>query len=211
MTSSSKEPQGGGAGASGGRSPIKWDEYNYPPFVRIMHFDLSELEGSSRKVVRWAHAGFFLLVAALMCNRARGIAARARVRATKSVCLPLRDGGVSCGHTRVLHSSRWRSRRAPGSRIPDRRLSACRSLVLINFVLVCAGVPLKGLHIVYSLFSARARGRFARSAASRSSAAAAAPLRARACRASPARRRRDHFWRPRLVRRVRVLQGRRGI
>mmetsp|Transcript_2866 Transcript_2866/g.8895 ORF Transcript_2866/g.8895 Transcript_2866/m.8895 type:complete len:217 (-) Transcript_2866:110-760(-) len=74
-------------------SPIKWDEYNYPPFVRIMHFDLSELEGSSRKVVRWAHAGFFLLVAALMCN------------------------------------------------------------LLINFVLVCAGVPLKGLHIVYSLFN----------------------------------------------------------
>lgn len=25
--------------------------------------------------------------------------------------------------------------------------------VLVNFVLVCASVPLKGLHIVYSLFS----------------------------------------------------------
>lgn len=50
---------------------IDWDNYNYPPLIRIMHFNLNELEGSARRVVRLCHWAFLLIIITLLVNRAR--------------------------------------------------------------------------------------------------------------------------------------------
>lgn len=68
------------SGGTAARSGIKWDNFNYPVILRVMHYDISELEGSSQTVVRWAHAAFFVLLAGLATNCARACAQRTRMR-----------------------------------------------------------------------------------------------------------------------------------
>jgi hypothetical protein len=60
-------------------SSINWESYNYPPFLHIMHFEPSELEGGSRIVVRWAHRAYLIVLLGLFINCAAPFAAiRAR-------------------------------------------------------------------------------------------------------------------------------------
>ncbi|KAJ1618343.1 hypothetical protein T492DRAFT_892235 [Pavlovales sp. CCMP2436] len=56
------------ANSSTAKSAIKWDAYNYPPLLSVIHYDLSELEGGGRRVVRWAHIHYLLVLVALLMN-----------------------------------------------------------------------------------------------------------------------------------------------
>lgn len=56
------------AGGSVGARNIKWDDFNYPPILRVMHYDISELDGPSKAVVRWAHWAYLTLLAGLLTN-----------------------------------------------------------------------------------------------------------------------------------------------
>ncbi len=49
-------------------SPIKWEEYNFPPCLRLIHFKLSELQGLVKKVVYLLYIELWLIVAILLAN-----------------------------------------------------------------------------------------------------------------------------------------------
>ena len=49
-------------------SPIKWEDYNYPPCLRLIHFNLSELQGLVKKVIYLLYIELWLIIAILLSN-----------------------------------------------------------------------------------------------------------------------------------------------
>lgn len=47
---------------------IEWTHFNYPPMLRIIHFDLKELPSPVAKIVRFIHFSFLIAVIALLLN-----------------------------------------------------------------------------------------------------------------------------------------------
>ena len=47
---------------------INWDDFNYPPIIKIIHFDLSEVEESKVTVVRFLWFSHILLFAYSIIN-----------------------------------------------------------------------------------------------------------------------------------------------
>ena len=48
---------------------INWSEYNFPPFIHIVHFSLSELEGSIKSFVFCLYADYLIIIGILIMNR----------------------------------------------------------------------------------------------------------------------------------------------
>ena len=49
---------------SGNKKNIDWNDFNWPPLVKVMHFKLDELEGNERTIARnlWlTHLAIFLI------------------------------------------------------------------------------------------------------------------------------------------------------
>lgn len=59
---------GGPNNPQANRTAINWDNYNYPPFLKIMHFDLNELDPSCKTVMRWVDTAYKLLIFCLLTN-----------------------------------------------------------------------------------------------------------------------------------------------
>lgn len=59
---------GGGESQGGGSNGINWNEYNYPPLLRLFHFRISELEGKTKALGRELHALFLTTLAGLGFN-----------------------------------------------------------------------------------------------------------------------------------------------
>ena len=49
-------------------SLIKWEEYNFPPCLRLIHFKISELQGLVKKVVYLLYIELWLIIAILLAN-----------------------------------------------------------------------------------------------------------------------------------------------
>lgn len=47
---------------------IKWDDFNYPPLIHLIHYSSDELPDSTRGLVRRIHASFVILVVILFIN-----------------------------------------------------------------------------------------------------------------------------------------------
>ncbi len=47
---------------------INWNEYNFPPFLRLVHFRLDELQGPVKRFVLNAYASFMIVVSVLLIN-----------------------------------------------------------------------------------------------------------------------------------------------
>lgn len=47
--------------SSGNLSNIKWNEYNYPPLLRLIHYDLDELDDERRSLVRKINWTFLII------------------------------------------------------------------------------------------------------------------------------------------------------
>jgi len=54
--------------ASGPGCDIRWEEYNYPPLVRLIHFDITELQLKLRKTVRLLNMSFLLTTFTCLLN-----------------------------------------------------------------------------------------------------------------------------------------------
>jgi len=48
---------------------INWNDYNFPPLLRVVHFTFSELQGRVKKFVVKAYSSFMIVVAVLLINR----------------------------------------------------------------------------------------------------------------------------------------------
>lgn len=55
-------------GSAGGRSTVNWENYNFPPFIRVIHFDLDELDAAPRVVVRWCYWSYKVLMFGVFLN-----------------------------------------------------------------------------------------------------------------------------------------------
>jgi len=50
-------------------SKVNWEDYNYPPLLKIIHFRLNDVEESgARKAVFWAHVNLIAVCVALVLN-----------------------------------------------------------------------------------------------------------------------------------------------
>ena len=47
---------------------INWDDYNYPPCLHLIHFSLSELQGSVKRFVLQVYLSFMIIVSVLLIN-----------------------------------------------------------------------------------------------------------------------------------------------
>ena len=47
---------------------IDWSDYNFPPFIHIVHFSISELEGSLRRFVVCIYINYLILLGILLLN-----------------------------------------------------------------------------------------------------------------------------------------------
>mmetsp|Transcript_70651 Transcript_70651/g.204732 ORF Transcript_70651/g.204732 Transcript_70651/m.204732 type:complete len:243 (-) Transcript_70651:207-935(-) len=47
---------------------IRWDDFNYPPLLRLIHFDISELQWKLRPTVRLLNCVYLLTTAAVVVN-----------------------------------------------------------------------------------------------------------------------------------------------
>ena len=48
---------------------INWADYNFPPFIRIVHFSLAELQGTLRRYVACLYLGYLILLGVQGINR----------------------------------------------------------------------------------------------------------------------------------------------
>ena len=48
---------------------INWNDYNFPPFLHLVHFSLSELQGPVKRFVLNAYLSFVIVVIVLCINR----------------------------------------------------------------------------------------------------------------------------------------------
>lgn len=113
------------------RNAINWDNYNYPPLLHLVHFDLEELESVPKLIVRWCNWSYKLLVVCLFTN----CASCSRLVAVLDTCMT----------------------RACCLALPPTYAARCAMAVVTNLVLAIANVKLKYLHVVYAFFSARSR------------------------------------------------------
>jgi hypothetical protein len=51
------------------KGQIIWDDFNYPPFVRLIHYSLDELQDPIRSVVKKMHLVFLLVLVINAINR----------------------------------------------------------------------------------------------------------------------------------------------
>ena len=49
-------------------STINWNDYNYPPCLHLVHFNLSELRGSVKTFVLCLYLSFMIIVVVLILN-----------------------------------------------------------------------------------------------------------------------------------------------
>eukprot|EP00449_Zooxanthella_nutricula_P002001 CAMPEP_0198509724 /NCGR_PEP_ID=MMETSP1462-20131121/13739_1 /TAXON_ID=1333877 /ORGANISM="Brandtodinium nutriculum, Strain RCC3387" /LENGTH=240 /DNA_ID=CAMNT_0044239035 /DNA_START=43 /DNA_END=765 /DNA_ORIENTATION=+ len=54
--------------AQGPGVEIRWEDYNYPPVLELIHFDVTELQYKLRKVVRLLNFGFVLMSCTCLLN-----------------------------------------------------------------------------------------------------------------------------------------------
>eukprot|EP01068_Selenidium_serpulae_P010850 Selendium_serpulae@DN5549_c0_g1_i1.p1 len=47
---------------------IDWMDFNYPPFVRLFHFNLAELPVKMRHIVRWIHISYLIALLIMVVN-----------------------------------------------------------------------------------------------------------------------------------------------
>ena len=47
---------------------IKWDDFNYPPLLRVIHYSSAELQEPARTLARRIHCSFLILVVILFIN-----------------------------------------------------------------------------------------------------------------------------------------------
>lgn len=47
---------------------IDWANFNYPPLIRLFHFDLAELPARTRVIVRWIHISFLIALVIMIVN-----------------------------------------------------------------------------------------------------------------------------------------------
>merc|ERR1712039_296391 len=59
---------GNAAQKTSGNSEINWVEFNYPPFIRLIHFDLAELPAPLASLVRFFNISFQVTVFTCMLN-----------------------------------------------------------------------------------------------------------------------------------------------
>ena len=52
----------------GGQARIDWTDFNFPPGLNLVHFDVSELSAERRFIVRTATANFALLLFTFFLN-----------------------------------------------------------------------------------------------------------------------------------------------
>lgn len=52
----------------GPSNAIKWDDFNYPPMINVIHYSSAELPENSRGIVRRIHCSFLILVIILFIN-----------------------------------------------------------------------------------------------------------------------------------------------
>mmetsp|Transcript_23796 Transcript_23796/g.81105 ORF Transcript_23796/g.81105 Transcript_23796/m.81105 type:complete len:224 (+) Transcript_23796:98-769(+) len=76
---------------TGNGDTVNWEDYNYPPCLRVVHFDLNDVEDPTARVaVQWAHAYFIIVQVLLLVNLV--------------VTVALAAGGVSGKGVHVLYS-----------------------------------------------------------------------------------------------------------
>eukprot|EP00923_Selenidium_pygospionis_P007156 GHVN01012281.1.p1 GENE.GHVN01012281.1~~GHVN01012281.1.p1 ORF type:complete len:234 (+),score=31.96 GHVN01012281.1:225-926(+) len=51
-----------------GQPEIDWVDFNYPPLLRLFHFNLAELPDRMRSIVRWIHISFLVALLVMMIN-----------------------------------------------------------------------------------------------------------------------------------------------
>lgn len=57
------------AAASGRGNRVNWEDYNYPPYIRVVHYDCEDIEvPGQQKAVKWAHGCYILLLCTLALN-----------------------------------------------------------------------------------------------------------------------------------------------
>jgi len=49
-------------------SQIDWNNYNYPPLLRVVHYDLNDLPDELKKPIKFAHYTFILMFVILIFN-----------------------------------------------------------------------------------------------------------------------------------------------
>eukprot|EP00744_Colponema_vietnamica_P014107 GILI01019765.1.p1 GENE.GILI01019765.1~~GILI01019765.1.p1 ORF type:complete len:225 (+),score=25.87 GILI01019765.1:79-753(+) len=59
---------GGGGGGGGDQGKIDWNNFNYPPMLRLIHYDLKELNPPVKGIVRIVHLAYVFFSTALFCN-----------------------------------------------------------------------------------------------------------------------------------------------
>mmetsp|Transcript_15483 Transcript_15483/g.29870 ORF Transcript_15483/g.29870 Transcript_15483/m.29870 type:complete len:176 (-) Transcript_15483:689-1216(-) len=62
------------AAASGRGTRVNWEDYNYPPYIRVVHYDDNDIEvPGQRAAVKWAHVCYILTTTSLLLNVAANI------------------------------------------------------------------------------------------------------------------------------------------
>ena len=54
--------------ASLSSSPIKWENFNYPPLLNLIHYSSEELPDSIKRLVKCIHSSFLILILILIIN-----------------------------------------------------------------------------------------------------------------------------------------------
>ena len=49
-------------------STINWKDINFPPFYRVVHFSLYELQGGVKRFAFKAYLGFIIILSVLLIN-----------------------------------------------------------------------------------------------------------------------------------------------
>ncbi len=50
------------------QSNINWSDYNYPPCLHLVHFDLSELRGTIKRFALNVYLSFVIIICVLLIN-----------------------------------------------------------------------------------------------------------------------------------------------
>ena len=50
------------------REPINWEDYNYPPYIRLFHYSTDHLKQPILRIVRFMHLSFSLIIIVSLVN-----------------------------------------------------------------------------------------------------------------------------------------------
>eukprot|EP00164_Ancoracysta_twista_P001149 GFYU01001507.1.p1 GENE.GFYU01001507.1~~GFYU01001507.1.p1 ORF type:complete len:212 (-),score=54.18 GFYU01001507.1:113-748(-) len=55
-------------GANPNKPKINWENYNYPPYLRLVHVDFTELQGEAQRTAVFVHRAYILMMSTLGLN-----------------------------------------------------------------------------------------------------------------------------------------------